>query len=369
MTDYIGQDDYSHGTADRLGILVVNLGTPEAPTSGAVRRFLRQFLWDPRVIEYPRALWWLILNFVILLIRPSRSAAAYRKIWTDDGSPLMTHSRAITDALRTELGRRIPGLHTVELAMRYGEPSIAQALERMRAENVRRLLVLPLYPQYSATTTASVFDAVAEDMQGTRWIPELRSINDYHDHLALVMALAETIEARRATGEKLGHLLFSFHGLPQRYMDAGDPYHCQCHKTARMVADRLQLQPDSWSVSFQSRVGRERWLAPYTDQRLEELGRAGAEVTVVCPGFAVDCLETLEEIELRGREQLLAAGGKAFHYIACLNDDPNHVRMLAELVMEHTAGWPELRPDHSENRLAETLHRSREAALRQGARR
>jgi protoporphyrin/coproporphyrin ferrochelatase len=367
MTRYIGQDDFSHGTPGRLGILLVNLGTPTAPTTSAVRRYLREFLWDPRVIEVPRPLWALVLFGFIQWFRAPRSAAAYRQIWTEQGSPLMVGSLAIRDALRDELGRRIPGLHSVELAMRYGEPSIATVLAGMRAENVRRLLVLPLYPQYSATTTASAIDAVTQVMQRTRWIPELRTINHYHDHTALVMALSETIEARRAERGGLGHLLFSFHGLPQRYLDAGDPYHCQCQKTARMVAERLHIAPDKWSVAFQSRVGREPWLAPYTDQVLQQLGAAGADVTVICPGFSVDCLETLEEIALRGRDTFLAAGGGGFDYVPCLNEHADHVRMLAELVMEHTAGWPELRLDHSENRLAETLHRSREAALAKGA--
>jgi len=369
MPHYTGQSDLPHGSAGRLGILLVNLGTPEAPTTGAVRRYLRQFLWDPRVIELPRWLWWLILNLVILVIRPSRSAAAYREIWTAQGSPLMVHSLALRDALREELGRRIPGLHCVELAMRYGHPSVPEVMARMRDENVRRLLVLPLYPQYSATTTASVIDAVTADMQTTRWIPELRTINSYHDHPAHVLALAESIEAHRNEHGALGHLLFSFHGLPQRYLLAGDPYHCHCHKTARLVAERLRLEPEQWSISFQSRVGREPWLAPYTDQVLEAFGREGRDVTVACPAFAVDCLETLEEIALRGRESFHAAGGGRFAYVPCLNAGADQVRMMAELVMEHVAGWPELSPSHSENRLAETLHRSRERALAKGAER
>lgn len=371
MTRFLPEPEHAHGRPERLGVLLVNLGTPEAPTTRAVRRYLREFLSDPRVIEAPRWLWWLVLNLVILAFRPPRTAAAYREVWTDQGSPLLVNSLAQRDGLREALGQRIAGLHQVELAMRYGEPSIPAALARMREDGVRRLLVLPLYPQYSATTTASVFDAVAAQMQRTRWIPELRTINSYHDHPAYVLALAESIRRRwDGPGDGSRRLLFSFHGLPERYLHAGDPYHCQCLKTARLVAERLELADEAWAVSFQSRVGREPWLQPYTDELLETWGREGLEqVTVVCPGFSADCLETLEEIGLRARESFVAAGGGELDYVPCLNAEADHIRFLAELCIEHLGGWPELQPGHSENRLAEALHTSRERALDRGAER
>ena len=334
-------DEYEHGSSISTVILLVNLGTPEAATTSAVRRFLKLFLSDPRVVEYPRLLWWLILNGIILRLRPSRSAEAYREVWTDEGSPLMLFSRELADKLRARLERDAPGAYRVELAMTYGEPSITAAMDKLRAENAHRLLVLPLYPQYSATTTASVFDAVTKKLRGVRWLPETRFVNHYHDAPAYIDALAATVRESWAEHGRGDHLLMSFHGVPQYTLDKGDPYFCFCSKTARLLSEALELGEDDWTMSFQSRVGREEWLRPYTDETVKELGSKGlGRLDVVCPGFATDCLETLEEIAMQNAEFFTEAGGKSLHYIPALNARDDHVELMAQLVEQHTSGWP-----------------------------
>lgn len=342
MTRYTSTPEFRHDSQESLGILITNLGTPDAPTPAALRRYLAEFLWDPRVVEMPRPLWWLILHGVILRIRPRRAARAYASVWTDAGSPLLAISRRQAAALQTALGEQLPGPVKVVLGMRYGTPSIATALEELRTAGVRRLLVLPLYPQYSATTGASTFDAVTAVLRGWRRLPELRFITRYHDHPAYLDAVAESIRVHRAEHPGPAKLLFSFHGLPRRYLQAGDPYHCECHATARLIAERLGLQQDDWQLAFQSRFGREEWLKPYTDHTLKAWGRAGVErVQVVCPGFSADCLETLEEIAEQNRDFFLHAGGKRFEYIPALNDSPVHITALARIVREQVCGWPE----------------------------
>jgi ferrochelatase len=363
MTSYLGTPDYAHGSQSRLGILLVNLGTPDAPSTAAVRRYLAEFLWDPRVIEMPRALWWLILHGIILRIRPAKSAHAYQKVWTAAGSPLMVESRALTDALAARLQGRLGDRVRVELAMSYGNPSIRDALERLRRDNVQRLLVLPMYPQYSATTTASIFERVTAELARWRWIPELRIVNQYWEEDAYIAAIADSIEAHwQQHGRK--HLLFSFHSIPKRYFLAGDPYHCFCQATARRVAERLGLDKGDWSIAFQSRFGREEWLRPYADLLLLDYARQGPKrVTVVCPGFAADCLETLEEISMQNRDAFLSHGGEAFDYVPCLNSSAPQVGLYEQLVLKHAQGWPELsgRDDSAE------LPKSRERALTLGA--
>jgi len=344
---YTGLAGYAHDQLPKAGVLLVNLGTPEAPTAAALRPYLAEFLGDPRVIEYPRWLWWLVLHGVILRVRPKRSAHAYARIWTEHGSPLRTGSEALARALQAELATRLPGPVKVDLAMRYGAPSVRERIEALQREGVRRLLVLPLYPQYSATSTGSVIDAVADTLKNLRWPPELRLVNDYHDDPAHIEALAASIEAfwaERGRGEKL---LLSFHGIPERYLRAGDPYFCQCHATARLLRERLGLDEDAVLVSFQSRVGRERWLHPYTDETVKRLAKEGAKkLDVISPGFAVDCLETLEEIAMQNRGFFLEAGGTDLRYIPALNDSPGQVRALADLVQRHAQGWPEFAPDY-----------------------
>ncbi len=345
------QTIFRHDAQPVTGILLANLGTPDAPTPTALRRYLGEFLWDPRIVDLPRPLWWLILHGVILRLRPRRSAAAYRRVWGEDGSPLMAISRRQHAALQQALSQRLSGPVVVELGMRYGNPSIASALERLQQANAQRVLVLPLYPQYSASTTASTFDAVAEAMKGRRWVPELRFVNQYHDEPGYIEALAASIREDWAGREAPERLLFSFHGTPQRFHDEGDPYFCHCHKTARLVAERLGLEEGRWQVSFQSIFGREAWLKPYTIDTLRELAGAGVKsVDVVCPGFSADCLETLEEIGMENREAFEQAGGQHFHYIPALNDREGHIQALAALAQRHLQGWPEASADWNATR-------------------
>lgn len=326
------QRDHGQDLAGGLGVLVANLGTPDAPTPEAVKRFLAEFLSDRRVVDLPRALWLPVLYGVILRIRPRRSARAYREIWTGSGSPLLVNTLALADALQLRLASLLPAPVTVATGMTYGNPSIAAALEEMRARDVRRLLVLPLYPQYSATTTASVLDRVEAALAGLDWRPEVLSIDHYHADAGYVAAIAESLASRIADFGAGVHLLFSFHGLPRRYVDAGDPYDEQCQMTARLVASLLALPADAWSVAYQSRVGSARWLEPYTEDRLRALAtRDTRRIVVCCPGFAVDCLETLEEIAMRGRASFLAAGGASFDYVPALNDSPTHVECLTQI--------------------------------------
>lgn len=341
-SDHAPDRNVQAGAACETGVLLVNLGTPEAPTARALKPYLAQFLSDRRVIDYPRWRWWPILK-VILAIRPRRSAHAYARIWTEAGSPLRVLSEALATALQAELA----GQARVALAMRYGAPSVGAQIAGLQAAGVRRLLVLPLYPQYSATSTGSVLDAVADTLKALRWPPELRLINDYHDDPAHIEALARSVEAfwaERGRGDKL---LLSFHGIPERYLRAGDPYFCQCHATARLLRERLGLEASQVMTSFQSRVGRERWLHPYTDETVKQLAKDGiGKLDVISPGFAVDCLETLEEIAMQNREFFLEAGGSDLRYIPALNDSPDQVKALADLVVSHTQGWPEFAPDY-----------------------
>ena len=349
--NYTGLAGYSHdpeAASVQAAVRLVNLGTPTAPTAQAVRPYLAEFLADPRVIEYPRWLWWLILLGVILRFRPKRSAHAYSKIWEQRGSPLRFGSEALAAGLQAEIMRQRPQAPIrVALAMSYGEPSVARTIERLQREGVRRLLVLPLYPQYSATSTGSVLDAVAASIMKTRWPPELRIVNDYHDDPAHIEALAQSIESWWATNGRGDMLLLSFHGIPERYRDAGDPYFCQCQATARLLRERLQLDEQHMAVSFQSRLGRERWLHPYTDATVRQLAADGVrKLDVVCPGFAVDCLETLEEIAMQNRDFFVRAGGETLRYIPALNDSAGQVQSLTALVLRHTQGWPEFAADY-----------------------
>lgn len=337
---YTSQQDFRHDRQPVTGILLVNLGTPEAPTPVAVRRYLGEFLSDPRVVEIPRLIWWMILNGIVLRIRPKRVAHAYASIWMDGGSPLLVYSQAIAEALRERCQAELGGPVLVELAMRYGKPAMRDVLQRLRDQHVERLLVLPLYPQYSATTTATVFDALADELHHWRWLPELRMCMHYHDQPQYIKALAASIRDSFTKHGKPDKLLFSFHGLPERCLHAGDPYHCHCQKTARLVAEALQLDADDWLLSFQSRFGRERWLQPYTNVTLKELAQTGVKhVQIISPGFAADCLETLEELAIQNKELFLLAGGEKFNYIPALNAEPAHIDALFEIINTETQGW------------------------------
>lgn len=350
------EPEYTHGTQARTAVLLVNLGTPEAPEPGAVRRYLRQFLSDPRVVEIPRVVWLPILHGVILAVRPAKSAAKYAAIWTDKGSPLLYHSSEQALLLRGYLGER--GLDVdVRLAMRYGEPSIPRVLGELRAASVDRILLLPMYPQYSASTTATVFDAVNGELARVRNVPELRAIKHFHDHPGYIEALKQSVLAHwRKHGplhEAGGRLVMSFHGVPRRTLDLGDPYHCECRKTGRLLAEALGLGKDEYVITFQSRFGKAEWLQPYTAPTLRALGSQGAlRVDVICPGFVADCLETLEEINIEGRQEYLAGGGKVFHYVECLNESPAFIRALADLAASHLQGWPVERAGRGEREAA-----------------
>jgi ferrochelatase len=318
----------------RAGILLANLGTPDAPERKPVARFLREFLSDPRVVDLPRYLWLPLLNLVVIPLRAGRSAAAYRSIWGPEGSPLLV----LTERLAARLRERVKGRAEVVVGMRYREPSIRAALQRLRDAGVARVVVLPLYPQYSGTTTASIYDALDAALQALDWRPELLCVEQYHDHPAWVQAIAHSVRAFRAQHGTGGKLVFSLHGIPQRYVRQGDPYQAQCERSAQAVADALGLAADEWLLTYQSRVGREPWLQPYTDRTLLELAKSGVEhVQVVCPGFAVDCLETLEEIAMQNCEAFEEAGGAKLEYIPALNDSEAHAALMEQLAKEQLA--------------------------------
>ncbi|TXI06282.1 MAG: ferrochelatase [Rhizobium sp.] len=313
----------------KTGVLLVNLGTPDAPTPGAIRRYLREFLSDPRVVELPRAIWLPVLYGFILPFRPKKLVHAYQSVWTERGSPLLDVSRQQARQLQTLLGADVP----VALAMTYGSPSVAEQLAELKQKGVGRIIVLPLYPQYSGTTTAAAMDVIFKVLAGERCLPELHTINDYHAHPAYIEALAASVRRHWQTHGAGEHLLMSFHSIPQRYVKQGDPYDAQCKITAKLLAEALQLKPEQWSISFQSRLGREPWLQPYTDIILPQYAAKGIRtVDVICPGFSADCLETLEEVAIRYREDFLAAGGTGFRYIPALNADDAHIRMMQTLV-------------------------------------
>jgi ferrochelatase len=338
-----GPSDYSHDSISTTGVLITNLGTPDEPTPAAVRRYLKEFLWDPRVVEIPRPVWWLILHAFVLTTRPRKSAHAYTQIWSDDGSPLMAYAKRQRDDLQKSLDTHIKGPVKVALGMRYGNPSIASALEELRAVDAQRILVFPLYPQHSAATTASTLDAVTLTLEKWRRLPDLRFIAQYHDQPGYISALANSIRQFWDKHDKPERLLFSFHGMPRRTLMAGDPYHCQCQKTARLVAEQLGLDDDKWSVAFQSLFGREEWLRPYANETLQQLGKQGLKsVHVVCPGFSADCLETLEEMAMQNKEVFQQAGGGDYRYIPALNNDPEHISALTDIVMQNISGWPDI---------------------------
>ena len=333
---------YAHGTIPRAGILLINLGTPEAPTVAAVRSYLREFLSDPRVVEIPRAIWNPILYGLVLNTRPRKSAERYAAIWTKDGSPLAVYTERQAKLLQGLMGERLKMPIVVEHAMRYGEPAIATVLSRMKGAHVERLLVLPLYPQYAASTTATALDALFRWFERTRNPPELRVVKHFHDHPAYITALGDSVrEFWRAHG-RADRLVMSFHGVPRFTLDRGDPYHCECHKTARLLAADLELPDTAWRIAFQSRFGRAEWLRPYTADEVVELGRSGVRrVDLVCPGFVSDCLETLEEVGLEVKALFLGAGGKEFNLIPCLNDRPGWIAALADIARDHLGGWTE----------------------------
>lgn len=329
----------SHSASPRTGVLLVNLGTPDAPTVPAIRRYLAQFLADPRVVEIPRLIWLPILYLLVLPLRPRRLAHAYASIWGEDGSPLLAIAKRQAAALQAALSSRVGQAVPVAVGMTYGQPSIAQALADLDAQGARRIVVLPMYPQYSGSTTAAVFDAVFDTLRRQRWVPDVRSIGSYHDHPSYIAALANSVRRHWAETGRGEHLLMSFHGVPQRYVELGDPYYCQCQKSARLLAEALALAPGDYTVSFQSRFGKAPWVRPYTDDLVVELaGRGIKTLDTICPGFAADCLETLEEVNLRYGADFRAAGGETMRYIRALNDHPEHIEALTAVLAPQLDG-------------------------------
>lgn len=338
---YQREPPYTHGTAPKTAVLLINLGTPDAPTVSAVRRYLKEFLSDPRVVEVPKPLWWIILNGFILTTRPKQSASKYGRIWMREGSPHRVHTERQTKLLRDQLHEKLGSLPlVVDYAMRYGNPSIPDVLARLKEQNCQRILAVPLYPQYAASTVGTAWDAVFDALKKMRSVPALRTIKHFHDHSGYIKSTAQNILDYWALHGRPDKLVMSFHGLPRRTLECGDPYYCECQKSARLIAEELGLATDQYFVTFQSRFGRAEWLTPYTAPTLRELGKQKTRrVDLVCPGFVTDCLETLEEIAMEVREEFLHAGGGECHYIACLNERPDWLSALSSIVLDNLDGW------------------------------
>ena len=337
---YQTEPAFTHGTPEKTGILLINLGTPDAPTAQAVRPYLKEFLGDPRVVEIPRLIWWFILNGIILNVRPKKSAAKYASVWLPEGSPLRVYTEKQAVLLHGYLSQKTKAPLAVEYAMRYGNPSIPSALRKLKEQNCQRILIVPLYPQYASSTPATATDIVFNELQHWRNTPALRTIKHFHDDAGYIKALAANVNDDWMKNGRPEKLLMSFHGLPRYTLERGDPYHCECHKTARLLARELGLNETQYAISFQSRFGKAEWLKPYTTATLKEWGEQKVRrVDVVCPGFVADCLETLEEIAMEGKEDFQHAGGGEYHYIPCLNERPEWIHALTALVLENLQGW------------------------------
>lgn len=340
MAYYNSEPDYKHGDQLKVGILLTNLGTPDAPTAKALRPYLKQFLMDRRVVEIPRFIWWWILHCIILTIRPKKSAEKYAQVWTDEGSPLLVHAQRQTQLFSGYLAQKIKSPFAVELGMSYGNPSMKSAIEKLKAQHCNKVLVFPLYPHYAASSTAASLDAVWHTLLKMRNVPAIRTIRHYHDHPAYIKALAANINAYWMINGKPEQLIMSFHGVPKAHLMKGDPYHCECHKTARLLAESLGLNKDQYQVAFQSRFGKQEWLKPYLASTLEELGKAKTKrLDVVCPGFSSDCLETLEEIAMEGKVIFQSNGGAEYHYIPALNENDAWIHAMTDIALENLGGW------------------------------
>lgn len=340
MPALLQEPPFRHDYTPKTGVLLINLGTPQAPTAKALRPYLKQFLSDSRVIEIPKAVWWFILNGIILNVRPRKSAAKYASIWTAEGSPLLVNTRKQASLLKGLLGERGHRHLVVDYAMRYGQPSVQDTLLRMREAGVEQLVVVPLYPQYAGSSSATALDDVFRTLMRMRNMPALRTVRHFHDQPGYIQALAQSVREhwrQHGRGEKL---VMSFHGVPRFTLEKADPYHCECLKTGRLLAEALGLAKDEYVVCFQSRFGKAEWIKPYTTEVLGKLAKDGVKtVDVMCPGFVSDCLETLEEIAMEGKEDFLTQGGQAYRYIPCLNDHPDWIKALADLVENQLGGW------------------------------
>lgn len=357
------ESDYQHGSPGNMGILLINLGTPDAPTPAALRPYLKEFLSNRRVIEVPRLIWWPILHGFILPFRPKQSAEKYALIWTSEGSPLKVHTERQTALLAEMLHKTVSNKLVVEYAMNIGNPSVASVMNKMKSAGCDRILIVPLFPQYAASSTAAAMDAVFAALNQMRNMPAIRTVKQYHDHPGYIAALAQNIRDYWEQHGQPDKLIISFHGVPRRNLDKGDPYFCFCQKTGRLLAEALNLEQSQYQVCFQSRFGRAQWLQPYTAETLENLGKSQTRrVDIVCPGFVSDCLETLEEIAIEGKKIFIEAGGKEYHYIPCLNERTDWIAALAEIVQSNLQGWLE-----SGSASPEELEQSRVRALRLGA--
>jgi len=363
---YLPEPPHHHGAIPKIGILLVNLGTPEAPTASAVRPYLKEFLSDPRVVELPRPVWWVILHGIVLNTRPRKSAEKYAKIWTASGSPLKVHTERQANLLRSYLGAATQAPLVVSWAMRYGTPPVDAGLAYLKAQGCDRVLVVPLYPQYAASSTGSTYDAVFAAVARMRNVPELRLVKHFHDHPGYIEALARSVREYWTANGRPEQLVMSFHGVPRFTLERGDPYHCECQKTGRLLAEALSLRPEQYVVAFQSRFGRAAWLKPYTQDTVEALGRKKTRrIDVVCPGFVADCLETLEEIAIENKTAFLSAGGGEFHYLPCLNENEAWIAALAAISQAHLHGWIER--DANQPRAAADAAASRQRATALGA--
>ena len=369
MSKLKSDKNFNHGSTSSIGVLIVNLGTPENTSTAAVRKYLRQFLSDSRVIEVPKIIWWFILNIFILPFRPAKSAKAYGKIWMKEGSPLLIFSNEIRDKLQDLFDETATNqkIH-IELAMSYGQPSIKQAIDNLIHKSARKIFLLPMYPQYSSTTTGSVFENITKELSRLRWIPEFRYLNHYHDEREYIETISKSIKKHWGKNGRGERLLFSFHGLPQKMLLDGDPYHCQCYKTARLISKKLSLNENDWFVSFQSRLGPTKWLKPYTDETLKSWGESQSGIIdVICPGFSVDCLETLEEIAMENNELYQEAGGKEVRYISALNSEKDHITFLYDLISKNISDWKKEDEMISPDEIEKELKVSRDEALKKGA--
>ena len=324
-----GEQNFQHENEQKKGVLIAYLGTPDSPDVLSVRRYLKEFLSDPRIIEVPKIIWWFVLNIFILNFRSFNSARLYKSIWTDGGSPLLVNCIKIKEKLQKSL----PSNYQVALGMRYGNPSIKNALNELKEANCRDIEVITLFPHYSATTVGSIFDAVSTEIKSWRWVPSVKFLNSYHDNPLLIEILSKRIQKSFDSQGKPDKLVFSYHSIPKKYFDSGDPYHCLCQKTSRLIAEKLSLDEKDYITAFQSRFGPSEWLKPYTSETMKSLPKDGIKsVQVVSPGFGVDNLETLQEIDIENKEYFEDAGGENFHYIPCLNDDDDHVEFLISLI-------------------------------------
>ena len=338
---YEGEKNYKHGKKEKIGILITNLGTPDKPNKEALKTYLKEFLSDPRIIEIPKLIWQPILRLIILNLRPQKVVKLYKSIWKKEGGPLLLMLQKQKKGIQKTFKKSSKNLE-IEIGMRYGNPSIKLGLENLRSKRCRKILVLPLYPQYCAATTGSTFDKVTEILRKWRWIPEIRFVNNYFEESMYIECLVKSIKESWKKDGKTQKLIFSYHGVPKKYLLKGDPYYCFCQKTTRLVAERMKLKKKDYITTFQSKFGPGEWLQPYTDKTLEELPKKGIKkIHILSPGFSSDCLETLEELEVQNKENFLSSGGERYNYIKCLNDDPQHLKMLGFLILNHIKGWPE----------------------------